>query len=224
MGSRGASSSQDKASFKNGLKLSDGTEYEFDGTLQYGGKDKYLTGATRGVVEVWEANRIKNKIEYAYAVREDGRAIGETKGGKKSVSVPSWYHTTQNSVFTHIHPRDDKALLGGTFSKQDLSNFYRYNNKTMRAVAREGTYSISKGKNFDANGFSQMITQADKAFSTNYKTAMNTLNKKFMEGSIDYSNYSKMSSKAFNTALVNLHNEYKKNAKKYGYTYTLERR
>ena len=36
--------------------------------------------------------------------------------------------------------------------------------------------------------------------------------------------YKLQSAKAFNTELVNLHNTYRSNQKKYGYTYTLEKR
>lgn len=224
MGGRGATSGGTGASFRGELRLADGSKLEYDGTLKYGANDKALTGATRHVITTWEERRVKNKIEYAYAVDEQGKVIGESRGGKGSVRSPRLFHTVQNSVFTHIHPRDDKSTLGGTFSQQDLRNFYSYNNKTMRAVAREGTYSISKTKNFNATGFANMVSQATKDFNNTYKDTMSNLNREYMANKLEYTEYRRKSAKAFNTALVNLHREYSKHAKEFGYIYTLERR
>lgn len=208
---------------KGELKLPDGSKIEFDGDLKYYGNDKTVKGAVRQSIEAWETKRAKAKIEYAYSVDANGNMIDrERKGGKGSVRASYPMHNTPGATFTHIHPRED-GVLGGTFSTADLNNFARFANTTVRAKAKEGTYSISKGKNFDAIGFMSYVKQADYSANKDYKSKMKVLNKQYRESSISYDEYYKKSAKEFNTMLVNLHNAYKQGEKQYGYTYTLER-
>ena len=223
MGGRGASSGGGAGSAKGELVLPNGSKIEFEGELHYGGNDKALTGTARTVVTTWEAKRVKNKVEYAYAVDANGNPIGaEIRGSKGSVRVPRSYHNTPDGAFTHIHPRGD-GMLGGTFSSADLRNFSNYSQKTVRAAAKEGTYSISKGKNFDATGFKSFIAKAESSFSSTYRTKESALSKQYRSGKISYNDYLKGNAKAFNTALVQLHNTYRSGQKKYGYSYTLEK-
>ena len=171
MGGRGASSGSSGSSVSGELVLPNGSKIEFDGTLNYDGNDGALSGNTRAAVVSWEAKRVKNKIEYAYAVDANGNPIGsEIRGGKGRVHVPISYHATKDAVFTHIHPRGD-GLLGGTFSNADLQNFANYGNKTSRAAAKEGTYSISKTAKFNKTGFKSYISQCNH----NYSRSINSL-------------------------------------------------
>lgn len=205
------------------LVLPNGSKIEFEGTLHYDGDDKALTGKSRQVVTSWEAKRVKNKIEYAYAVDADGNPIGkEVKGGKGSVQTTITYTNNNGGAFTHIHPRGD-GMLGGTFSSADLQIFAKRNMKTTRAAAKEGTYSISKGKNFDANGFKAFAAKADAGFTANYRQRSANISVKYRAGKLTYDQYLKENAKAFNTALVDLHNTLRSGQKQYGYTYTLEK-
>lgn len=204
------------------LVLPDGSKIEFDGDLNYGKKDSTLSPAVRKEVETWENKRRKNKIEYAYSVNPDGTPIGaEVKGGRGSVRTPLSYHDTDGATFTHIHPRGE-GMIGGTFSLQDLRNFATKKNTTERAAAKEGTYSISKGKNFDKDGFLKMAVKADSDFMSDYKSSRKKLDAKYLSGEMNYDNYAKASAKAFNTSLVKLHETLRQNQSKYGYEYTLE--
>lgn len=207
---------------KGELILPNGSKIEFDGDLKYGKKDPTLTPEARKSIEAWETKRGTAKIEYAYSVYEDGTPVGqECKGGKGSVRSPITYKG-EGTTFTHIHPRGD-GMLGGTFSEADMRNFARNKGKTTRAKAKEGTYSISKTGNFDMQGFSSYVSKANKDFSTTYRSKVKALGKDFQSGKISYDEYVKGNAKAFNTALVNLHNTYSKGQKTYGYTYTLEK-
>ena len=223
-GGRGASGGGGGGGATGELVLPNGSKIEFEGTLHYDGDDKALSGASRTAITNWEAKRVKNKVEYAFAVDANGNPIGkEVRGSKGSVRSPYAFHDTPDCAFTHIHPRGD-GILGGTFSGADLRNFANYRNKTVRAAAKEGTYSISKGKNFNKDGFKAFARQADANFSANYRKRSSALNKQYREGKISsYADYSKASAKIFNTCLVELHNELRGGQKKYGYTYTLEK-
>ena len=205
------------------LVLPDGSKIEFEGTLHMDGNDKGVTGAARTAVTNWEAKRVKNKVEYAYSVDKDGNPIGnEVRGSKGSVRSPHSYHDTPDCVFTHIHPRGD-GMLGGTFSQADLFNFANNRQKTERAAAKEGTYSISKSKGFDAMGFKNFAAKANSDFKANYGKRVKAAGKAYREGKMSYADYAKANAKAFNTSLVEMHNALRSGQKQYGYTYTLEK-
>lgn len=220
-GGRGASGGGGGSGAKGELTLPNGSKVEFDGTLHYDGDDKALTGASRQLITAWEDKRRGAKIEYAYATDANGNPIGkEVRGGKGSVAMPYTFHMAETS--THIHPRGD-GLLGGTFSTADLTNFANFGNKTKRAAAKEGTYSITKGKNFDAVGFKNYIHQANADCRTKYSARAKDLANKAKSGKMSYDDYKLASAKSFNTFLVDLHGAYRSGQKTYGYTYTLEK-
>ena len=224
-GGRGASSGGGggKGSASGELTLPNGTKIEFEGKLNFDGNDPNLTGATRQAITSWEDKRRKQKIEYAYATDANGNPIGkEIRGGKSKVRTPIQYHASNGGTFTHIHPRSD-GMLGGTFSGADLNNFANFSQRTMRAAAKEGTYSISKGANFNPTGFKKHVAKAQKDFNTSYQSRVNAIYNEYKVGKITYAEYKTRNAKAFNTALVELHEAYRSKQKDYGYTYTLER-
>lgn len=222
-GGRGASGGGGGGGATGELVLPDGSKIEFEGTLHYDGNDKALTGTARTNIEGFEKKRIKNKVEYAYAVDANGNPVGgEIRGSKGSVRVPKSYHEQPDGTFTHIHPRGD-GMLGGTFSQADLFNFANFGNKTVRAAAKEGTYSISKGKGFDKQGFKSFAAKTNADFSANYRKRTSAAGKAYREGKMSYGDYLKANAKAFNTSLVEMHNTLRSGQKQYGYSYTLEK-
>lgn len=209
---------------KGELTLPNGSKIEFDGDLVFGGLDKAVPEAVRKNLDDWETKRYGNKVEFAMAWNADGTPIGkEAKGGKGSVRTPFAFHHTDNSVFTHNHPRGD-GMLGGTFSGADLRNFAIGGNTTCRATAKEGTYSISKGKNFDSKRFNSYVTKVEADVRKAYKSEHKKISDAYKNNEISYNQVTLMQGKAFNTFLVNLHNAYRDGQKQYGYTYTLEKR
>lgn len=206
------------------LGLPDGTKVEFEGTLHFDGDDKTLTADQRRVITEWEDKRYKNKVEYAYAVDENGNPIGrEIKGGKGSVRTPYAYHDTPNGTFSHVHPRED-GVLGGTFSDADMKNFANHRGRTIRATAKEGTYSMSKGSGFDKDGFKKYVATGHGEFKATNRRLSDAVYQRYKSGQITYAEYKLGAAKAFNTALVGLHEHYRKGQQNYGYTYTLEGR
>ena len=209
---------------KGELTLPDGSKIEFDGDLVFGGLDKAVPDAVRKNLDAWETKRSKAKIEYAMSYYPDGTPIGkEVRGGKGSVRSPLSYHATDGATFTHNHPRGD-GLLGGTFSGADLRNFANGGNTTTRATAKEGTYSISKTKNFDSKGFNSYVAKVEADATKAYKSEHKKISDAYKNNKISYEEATLKQGKAFNTFLVNLHNTYREGQKQYGYTYTLEKR
>lgn len=203
-------------------KLQIGNEIiEFDGVLKYGAKDPNLQGDNRKKLEEWENKRRKNKVEYGTVMDKDGEVLEEKKGGKGSVKVPLWYHYKEGSTFTHNHPREN-GLLGGSFSPDDLHNFNVGLNKTFRAVAKEGTYSISKTDKFDHLGFEKMVKRVSTESKEKYDKAWEEIYNKLNNKELSYDDFLREGSKAGNNYLLSMHEAYLANQKKYGYTYTLE--
>lgn len=208
------------------LEMPDGTSIDLsDNPLIYGKDDPGVTGDARTAIDAWEDKRAKAKIEYNMSVDQDGNPIGaEVRGGKGSVRVPV-AALGPGAIHTHIHPRDDAGVLGGTFSDRDLYNFANYGVQTYRARAKEGAYSITKGKNFDAAGFKSYVRSEMAKGRGEYEGIMRGLrDKAIKDKSYSWSQYNKDANKAFNAFLVANHNALLTAQQKYDYSYTLERR
>ena len=201
--------------------------------LIYGNNDQAIQGLARQTVEAQETKRLSAKSEYAIVLDENGNQIaGESHGTKGRVVVNGLNEAT---IMTHNHPRGkgEEGTLGGTFSYKDclrLSEKPRL--QTMRASAAEGTYSISKGKNFDADGFRRYAEKinTDRRATLNASNAAHAkrIQAEYDAGKIDYTVANKqlkaLCAKEFNKYLVAVHNDMLAGQKQYGYNYTLERR
>jgi hypothetical protein len=222
-GGGGGSTSVDYITNESGDVLIDLTQIP----LIYGQKDSALSQAERASIEAFENKRYKYKTEYGYAIDENGDLIGnEVHGGKGSVRVPTRI-MTQAKTFSHNHPRGkgEEGLLGGTFSDQDLRTFSKNNNlKTMRATALEGTYSISKGANFDSRAFNSFAQSVSQKHMATIKSTYNSLYKQASNGKLSRSEYYSKCHAAFNKGMVAIHNDMLGGQKQFGYFYTLEKR
>lgn len=191
--------------------------------LVYGGDDPGVSGSARAAVVAWENKRAANKLEYNISVDQDGNPLHkEVRGGKGSVRVPI-VGLSEGAIHTHIHPREDEGVLGGTFSDADLRNFANHGVATYRARAKEGAYSISKTGNFDKNGFNSYVQQINNKHRAELNTNLQNVAKRYSDKSYTYDQYSKAYNDAFNSFLVNVHNDLLAGQKQYGYSYTLER-
>ena len=221
-GNRGGRGRQVIATHKDGMTI--GSEkIEFDGDLRQTVNDSSITVAQRKVLDVWEKKREKQKIEYGNAVGYNGSEYGERRGGKNGVNLPLYYNQNPGSVLTHIHPREDGGL-GGTFSPEDIGFWASGKGHGARAVAKEGTYSISKGKNFNAKAMYQWFSNNSTKRMNEYTVARGKLKRALNNGKMTYKQYQAAKTKAFNTTLVNLHNDLLNNQSVYGYNYYLEKR
>ena len=198
--------------------------------LVYGKKDTAMNKAQRATIEAFEAKRVVRQTEYAMLVDAQGNSTipysaGDIKGTSSHVNINSQFWNNAE-VLSHNHPRKAAdAVLGGTFSDADLTQFSSHKNcKTIRAAAAEGTYSMSKTANFNKAGFDSYVTNSSKQHYGTYKRAAGKLGSDYKAGKISYGTYSQGNDKAFNQMLVSLHNDLLAGQKKYGYTYTLEKR
>lgn len=224
-GSRGEKRSGCGSTAKGELILPNGSKAEFDGELKYYEKDKSITGAQRANLETWEKKRTTAKVEYSICYDDNGNQIGREKRGGKGSVRPDYNAYISDGVGTHNHPRSSDGLLGGTFSLADGNYFVKSKNKSFRASASEGTYCITKGKNFDKNETIKYFKECDAEFQINYRKRVNATKQKYKSGGFaSDSDYLNELAKDFNTSLVELHNEYKKGENRCGYTYTLEKR
>ena len=223
MGSRGAGSGREGkggkiTSFRDGNTTIDLS----DSPLVYGGNDKALSGKARETIEDFENKRYKNRVEFSTFVDDDGSIIEENRGGKGSVSASLSARKTADAM-SHNHPRQE-GVIGGTLSPSDVDNFVQFNQHTYRATAKEGTYSMSKGKNFDGKGLSKAYTQAAKEIDKKTRGEVDSLKSQMRSGAITYEQARKASINVVNKSLVSYHNWLIDNQKNYGYTYTLEKR
>ena len=199
--------------------------------LVMGQKEKEVQGALRTALETQENKRRYAKIEYGMHYDDNGNPImPEKRGGKNGVGMPYWAYQRATAM-THNHPRGkgEEGNIGGTFSVEDMSTFTKFNNlKTMRAAAPEGTYSITKSKNFNAKGFSSFARSSSNQRDKEYKDTIKKLSMTFAQEqqagqNPSYRKYKRDCSKAFNKMLIDCHNDLISGQKQYGYSYTLER-
>ena len=219
MGGRGQSSNKANSAKGN---ITVGTDkIEFTGELRYYDNDRNFTQAQRTAVDAFENKRVKGKVEYGTAIAPDGTVIGEKRGGKGSVSTPVWW-AKDGAIYSHIHPREE-GLFGGSFSRGDIEVFANDKYGTMRASAKEGTYSMSKLSNFDANGLKQYARKLEAEMDKKADVAYKACEKAIKNGK-KYEDAIKQYYKEINTAFIEWHEGYKAGESKYGYYYTLEKR
>lgn len=200
-----------------------GETIEFDGDLEYGSLQA-MSSQQRSAIDSWENKRYGNKIEFAIAIDADGRPLSsEARGGSGSVRSPRWWGDSPTAIFTHNHPRKE-GELGGTLSKQDLYNWMNGNNIGKRATAKEGTYWITKGPQFDRAGFSAYIKQTWEKNNDQLKAYRKQLNQDASDNKISQAEYDRKYQKSFNNYLVGLHKDLLAGQKQYGYSYGLEKR
>ena len=207
---------------KGATSLKDGSStIDLSGSpLRFGKDDARIREKLRAGVEEFEEKYRGSAVEYGATFNENGYQHTETRGTKTSVKISTLDYDMADT-YSHIHPREE-GILGGTFSETDLSHFAKFHVKTCRAAAKEGTYSISKGKNFDSTGFGEFVKREfGKVTSEAHKTAT-VLNRKI--NTMQYETYSQGIKDINNKMLVGLHNVLISGQKQFGYKYTLERR
>lgn len=207
--------------------MQSGRTIQLEKPLVYGDKDAAITGDLRTALEAQEEKRLKAKVEYGACYDDDGNLVGsEAKGGRGSVRIYSQLSPSATTM-THNHPRgkNEEDNLGGTFSEADCRGFARFpQQRTMRASAAEGTYSMTKGPNFNGTGFLSFVRSAEAKATKAHADREKALRSDLSTGKISFATYLSSHDSSFNTFLIDMHNAYLEGQSTYGYTYTLERR
>lgn len=193
--------------------------------LRYGKNDPNVSKNDRLIIDDFEvSDHVRSAgFERILFTNGNGMITGTADGDSGSVGIEEDV-VKASLMMTHSHPRSEGAVLGGTFSDADLNNFLDVGNlKTMRATAGEGTYSISRLKNFDVEGFRQYaLNEHSRLFKPYYEYAKET-ELKYTKGEISYKTYLNRLIKKFNRTQVAFHNHLLAGQEQYGYFYTLER-
>ena len=223
---RGSSKSGGGGNSKSKITTQQGQTIDLDSPLVYGKLDNAISAAQRSVLETQETKKLKSIHEHAIVVDAQGNQITpEMHGSSRGMRIPVGVMNTPDGIFTHNHPRggkDEKDLIGGTFSGADLNTFATSGIKTIRASAAEGTYSMSKGPKFNSSAFQAFAKSAERKSTAKFKANDMALAQDMYAKKIDYNTYKAQRAKAFNNMLVDFHNTLLAGQGQYGYTYTLE--
>ena len=192
--------------------------------LKYGKDDSKVDKVIRDKLEIFEDGYINDKKEFSVTYREDGSQVGKIVTGTEHNVTPI-INNDRNLTISHIHPRSGVPNeLGGTFSVADIGVYADYSNiKTMRAAAKEGIYSITKGAHFDKQGFVDYFKKEQDKNRLQYRKEIAKIRMQVGSGNISAVEALRLNSRAFNKYLVANHESLLRGRNKYGYDYTLER-
>ena len=173
------------------------------------GYDDVMIPAQKKLVEDFEKKYYGEFEESLLLVDKQGKQVALVNGEYGRIELPK--NAIKNSeIITHTHfraPFAERGMLGGPFSVSDMNTFTTTDLNVMRAVAPEGTYTIVKNDNFDANGLMSILRAYQSQNKPNF--GQGVLQKEVIEYTNRY--------------LIGLHNTFRKNAKEYGYTYFLKK-
>lgn len=166
-----------------------------------------------------EAKTVTRKTEKMTLVGENGRVILEKSGGKGSVSFSAreGFLMDKTTTVTHNHPGE----YGGTFSGADVKVLVDYKLKAIRAVGKEGTYSLERGdtnsnKSYD---FKQAYAKLSNSTNGKMRTKYQSQKSKVARGETSASDANKQLSD-YRTSLCNEQHEWLvQNAAQYGFNY-----
>lgn len=201
MGGRGTGSSFNGSGRGGLLPESKGSsnDKQFDVSIFMGSKIKSLSGFEK----LMQMNGLN--METAWLSDKDGNIVAGARGNSTSVGVAYPRELQKGLTLTHNHP----GKYGGTFSTADISHLTRANLAEIRAVAKEGTYSLKATSNARPLDF-------NRALNKDYSRLQRLANQRYKQAQ----EQGKKGAEARKAYVDTISNWYKKNAKKYGYTYT----
>lgn len=169
-----------------------------------------------------EAKTVNRKTEKLTLIDSDGNVILEKSGGKGSVSFGAreGFHMNETTTVTHNHPGE----YGGTFSGADVKVLVDYKLKAIRAVGKEGTYSLERADTNSNKSYDFKTEFAKKSNTVNSKmrTEYNSQKSKVARGETSVNDANKQLSD-YRTSLCNEQHEWLvQNAAQYGFNYVFE--
>lgn len=144
-----------------------------------------------------------NEVEYGYLVDENGKVVAGARGNKRSVGI-AYNGSQEGFTLTHNHPDG----YGGTFSGADISHLTEAKLKSIRAVAREGTYSMTAKKGANYDGLNRALARD-----------MNKIVQRAGKKALAVQNKGKSKNEVRKAYVDELHKWYEKNSSKYGFDY-----
>lgn len=169
-----------------------------------------------------EAKTVNRKTEKMTIIDDDGRILLEKSGGRGSVTFGAREgFIMDRQTVTHNHPGE----FGGTFSGADVKVMVDYKLKAIRAVAKEGTYSLERTDKVTSNSaydFKQAFTKSSNNVNRQIRNEYDSMKSKVRRGEITADEANKQLSEK-RTKLCNEQHEYlKKIATANGFRYVYE--
>ena len=166
---------------------------------------------------------MNRKTEKMTLVDDDGNIILEKSGGKGSVRFGGYEtaHMGPTVTLTHNHPGD----FGGTFSGSDVNILEKYNLRAVRAVAKEGTYSLertSQATAMQAMSLNKDYGKQSNATIRNLKTEFKKMQDKVWSGEVSMDEANKHLAENRTAQANKLHDWLSQNAASYGFNYVFE--
>lgn len=149
------------------------------------------------------------RVEYGYIIDKNGKMVAGAKGTSGSVGIA--YDNQEGTTVTHNHP----GSYGGTFSDGDINHLTMAKLKSIRAVAKEGTYSMKATKRANPIGLNKALAKDLKNIHIKARINANNATSK-----VTNKRKAKIVERKAYTDTVS--DWYKTNAKKYGYTYSFK--
>ena len=167
-----------------------------------------------------EAKTVTRKTEKMSLVDDNGNVLVEKSGSKGSVRFGGYEtaHMGPNVTLTHNHPGE----FGGTFSGADVSILTRYDLRAIRAVAKEGTYSLertAKATGMDVLKLGDEFTFRSTTVNRSLRSEYNKMKDKVRNDEMSVDDANRHLSD-YRTAQSNmLHDWLTQNAATYGFNY-----
>ena len=170
-----------------------------------------------------EAKTVNRKTEKMTLVDDDGNIVLEKSGSKGSVRFGDYEAAKMGNTvtLTHNHPGD----FGGTFSGADVDVLTKYDLRAIRAVGKEGTYSLERTdepvgtKIFTFNrDYALRSNKANSSLRSEYKK----MKSKVLSGEMSPDEANKHLAEHRTAQCNSLHDWLVQNAASYGFNYVFE--
>lgn len=167
-----------------------------------------------------EAKSVKLKNEKLTLVSENGEVIHEKRGSRGSVSIDqaTAEKMGESTTLTHNHPGE----FGGTFSGADVNILTKYNLRAIRAVGKEGAYSLertSQTMGLKASTFNREYGALSDKTNRSIRSAYNKMRSKVLSGDMSADDANRQLAEHRNKLCNEMHDWLSQNASKYGFNY-----
>ena len=167
-----------------------------------------------------EAKTVTRKTEKMSLVDEEGKVVLEKSGSKGSVRFGGYEraHMGPTVTLTHNHPGD----FGGTFSGADIDTLTSNDLRAIRAVGKEGTYSLERMSHtigLKASMMNRDFAQQSNTVIRSLKSEHKKMQQKVWDGEISSEDANRYLAEYRTTQCNGLHDWLSQNAASYGYNY-----
>lgn len=182
-----------------------------------------LSGKMLETCQAVEAKTVTRKTEKMTLVNENGDIILEKGGTRGSVYFGDYEASLMGPgvTLTHNHPGE----FGGTFSGADVRVLTRNDLRAIRAVGKEGTYSLEKTSRtmgLKASAFNDEYSKLSDQVVQNLTSEKKVWQRKAKKGLVTVEDANRHLAEYRNSECNRMHDWLVQNAAKYTYNYVFE--